>query len=425
MHFSSHRILFIFFFSFSLVGLLTGCKPVAHPPLQLIAWLSSAEKAHFKAQLAEFSLQNSGIQVDLIACNNRAQCRVEFESRFKVGQAPDVCMIAAQDLAYWIQSKKIRNLLAYQPDEQSFVSKIWEAFVQKDRLYALPFRWSTLVLYYNRTIFERHGIPFPQTSWEWGDLLTAAQALTVWDERHAETIQYGLEVSPSVETWAPLIWQNYGEFAREGGTCVLADPQFLQSNLQAIEFYADLVREHHVAPSLSLGGYSPKGSLFLTRKAAMTFGDRELGYYLQKRFPGEWDVTELPRGRQAASLLKVEGYAISTQTKYPDNAWKLISFLTRETCQAIMIQEGEHAPSWQSLLSSKIFLDFPGPRPVQNSVFINSLGFAKLPPRVPEWQKVSMVLAEEMSNLMMDPQISARRSIEQMQVQWDKSMYRK
>jgi len=162
-----------------------------------------------------------------------------------------------------------------------------------------------------------------------------------------------------------------------------------------------------------------EGSLFLVQKAAMTLAQRDICNRLEKHAPWEWNMVALPYGRQLASYLKVSGYAISNQCKRPKDAWKLISFLTRETCQATMIQSGGYAPSWQSLLKSKIFLDFPGPQAVQNTACVDSLGFARLPPPLAYWKEVAAILTEEMSSLILDEHASARVAVQQMHTRMD------
>ena len=120
-----------------------------------------------------------------------------------------------------------------------------------------------------------------------------------------------------------------------------------------------------------------------------------------------------------ASSLAVYGYAISTQSKHPSEAWKLISFLTRETAQAAIIQYGQYAPSRQNLLDSKIFLDFPGPQAVHNFELIASLPSARLLPQVAYWKQAKAIFNEEMLSLITDKKASARAMLERLQARLD------
>jgi len=401
--------------------LLQGCGSGSVPPLKLMTWPTNDDQAILRKQLTEFSLQNPKIKVELITCSTEEKCRSEFGLRSQQGRAPDVCMISSRDLSLWTERRYVRDLLSYQPELKRFIPEIAGAFAKKERLYALPCGWSTLMLYYNRALFERHGVPFPTSIWDWGDLLMAAQLLTVEDPETDKTIQFGLDVTPSVTMWAPFVWQNHGQLMHDDGRWVLADPQFYQSNVQAVEFYADLVREHHVAPRpLRMHGkLVQEGSFFIRQKAAMTIADRSLSVRLRGKTSLDWDVVSLPQNRIQSTLLSVYGFAMSSQSARQNDAWKLISFLGSETVQSAMIMNGEYTPSLETLVTSRIFLEFPGPRAIQNSAYQKSLASARLLPGTSLWSAAEPILNEEMTALMENPKATARETVEQMQARLD------
>ena len=413
------------------IFLLSGCGKKEQTGLRLMVWDQGAGHGTIEKRLEEFSRQNRRIKVELIVCPTREECGRRFLASVKkndppdpdrknASAPPDICLVAGDDLPRLIQAGYVRDLQPFHPDLESFLPQTLDAVSSGKGLYAMPCGWSALMLYYNRAIFERHGIPPPRASWDWGDLLHIAQTLTVVDEESGKIIQYGLELSPSIETWGPFVWQNRGQLIREDGIWTLTDPQFLQSNQQAILFYADLLRERHLAPPAERTKKSRASERpFIKREAAMTFGQRDLGIQLEKERGFEWDIVPMPRSREAASWLEVYGYAISTKTQRLENAWKLVSFLTGETSQAAMILHGFYAPSWQSLLVSKIFTDFPGPRAVSNLALTESISCAKSAPRISYWNQSSEVLTEEMDRLMADPKASPRDALERMQTRLD------
>ena len=42
----------------------------------------------------------------------------------------------------------------------------------------LPQNLSSLVVYYNRDLFDAAGVPYPEAGWTWAEFLDAAKALT-------------------------------------------------------------------------------------------------------------------------------------------------------------------------------------------------------------------------------------------------------
>lgn len=396
--------------------LLSGCggKPTT---LRLAVWVSADDRAALQRQLDQFSSENKKIRVEPTLFSSPEECRDECRKLVTRGKAPDVCMIASDDLAPLLKEKALRDLSEFHPDPKPFLPETWNSFARDKKTYALPCGWSALVLYYNKAIFERHGVPTPRATWDWGDFLFVAQRLTVVDPATLKTTQYGIELAPDVAQWAPFIWQNNGELMRSGAWS-LTEPQFAQSNNQAIEFFAGLVREHRVAPMPVKGKWrKSQGDLFASRKAAMTIAPRSLGMRLQNAGNFDWEITELPRQSRHATTLEVYGYAISASCSHPEPAWKLASFLSRETGQAALIQHGAYAPSWATLLKSRIFLDFPGPRSANNRAVADALNGARTLPSPPYWDRASTILEDEMLALMSNaqPDNDSRSAVERMQ----------
>ena len=405
---------------FSLVTLVAGCGSRGSPPLELIVWSSSENRSVIERQVTEFSRRHAPIRVEVTVLPSAESCRDEFDRRCSQGKAPDICMIASHDLPGWIEKAYLQDLGAHLTDERQFLSQVLGSFRSHERLYAIPCGWSVPALYYNHALFERHGVPVPNGHWEWSDLLAAADSLMVEDPDSGKVVQHGLDLGLSVTLWAPLVWQNHGQLMDTNGTWTLTSPQYLQSNAEAIEFYADLVREYQVAPPPTVTPtHFVRSSRFREGRAAMTIADRSLAGELAGRATFRWDVAPLPRGRTSATSLSTYGYAITSQSARSAEAWKLISFLTSETAQTALLMRGEFIPSLQQLLVSKTFLDFPGGEPIQNKVFAQSLPVSRALPWTTAWPVAEAVLTEEMRNLMTNPRISGRTALGQMQARLD------
>ena len=191
--------------------MVIGCHRSNQAPLNLMVWIQPEEKEALEKQIKEFSRQNGNLRIELLAVDSEAVCRSKFLSRFEKGKSPDVWMISSKDLSFWSHGKFLQDLSSYHLDEKAFVPDSISSFVEQGKLDAVPYGWSTLVLYYNCDIFERHGVPLPQASWDWGDLLMAARSLTVMNEEDSKPSQYGLEINASIENWLPFIWQYCGQ----------------------------------------------------------------------------------------------------------------------------------------------------------------------------------------------------------------------
>ena len=80
-------------------------------------------------------------------------------------------------------------------------------------------------MYYNRSLFEEHGVAEPPDDWTWNGLIQTAVALTrdaagnqvVGTENEAGSIVdvYGLGVEASLIRLAPFVWSNGGELTHD------------------------------------------------------------------------------------------------------------------------------------------------------------------------------------------------------------------
>ena len=58
------------------------------------------------------------------------------------------------------------------------VDSVLEAYQADGTQYALPSSFSTVVLFYNRDLFDAAGVEYPSADWTWADEQAAAEQLT-------------------------------------------------------------------------------------------------------------------------------------------------------------------------------------------------------------------------------------------------------
>ncbi len=99
---------------------------------------------------------------------------------------------------------------------------------------------------YNKTLFDRAGVAYPQPGWTWDDFLAKAQALTRKDKDGKQL--YGVSVSTSINHWQFWVYLNGGSIVTEKGEYegALDSPK----TIEALRFWSDLYLKHKVAPSI-------------------------------------------------------------------------------------------------------------------------------------------------------------------------------
>jgi ABC-type glycerol-3-phosphate transport system substrate-binding protein len=129
--------------------------------------------------------------------------------------------------------------------------------------------------------------------------------------------------------------------------------------VEAIEWYARLIQEHHVAPTYEEARRAyvgdPRGWFGFTRgKAAMMIAGSS------DRFPRPGGgkairpgVVALPRGQRSATICISSAHAVSAGTEHLEASWQWISFLSRQLPPRWM-------PARQSLAESEAYEDQVG-----------------------------------------------------------------
>ena len=168
---------------------------------------------------------------------------------------------------------------------ETFYPYVLDQFRGEGGLFALPLNADPLMLNYNPLYFAAQGMPPPDESWDWDDLVENAVKMTRRDADGTVT-RWGLVPHFGGFWWA--LWQNDAEVIDPvTGRCRLQEP----AATEALRFCHDLLHTHRVAPSLGGREMRELFSMPGDTLPAM-FYDRSTG--LARR---EYQWAELPRGK--------------------------------------------------------------------------------------------------------------------------------
>lgn len=122
----------------------------------------------------------------------------------------------------------------------------WMASQYKGVQYAVPNRSGPGVYYYNKTVFDKAGVPYPVDGWTYADLLDIAQKLTIPGEQYGIGIPADISDPSNVATlFAPILWAMGGDFLTPDGSAPLINSP---ESVKAITFWSDLYLKYKVSP---------------------------------------------------------------------------------------------------------------------------------------------------------------------------------
>lgn len=186
------------------------------------------------------------------------------------GKGPDLMGMDSAQLPQYASRGVLRELGSYYEDSKNesdaLIKTAVDATKWQDKHYGVPMNFTTLLLYWNKSMFSAAGLDPNTPPKTWDEFEAAAKKLTKDTNGDGKPEQYGLALADhaTIAMWPILLWGNGGGVVSDDGkTSLLGDPK----TIEAMQRWGDLVRNQHISP-IGLGG-ADADKLFQTKKAAM------------------------------------------------------------------------------------------------------------------------------------------------------------
>jgi multiple sugar transport system substrate-binding protein len=263
--------------------------------------------------------------------------------------------------------------------------------------YGFPVDAPNQQLFYNKTMFEEAGVEAPPAdwadeSWNWDAFLEKAIALT-----DSEQNRWGWQVKAGFRAWWIWVTSNGGDFFNADGTaCVLNEP----AAVEALQFQADLIHVHKVAPPLDVATEMGGGTLFESGITAMETWWPAIGYMrtnIADKFA--WDVAPHPAGDAGKSTSGGgTGHVISAFSSNQNAAWEFLKFVISPPAVEEWTDIMGIVPPLQSVAESEVFLK-PDQPPEHILVFTEGSAFLRPDPKHPSFVQARQIAESELQRL--------------------------
>lgn len=341
--------------------------------IQFASWGSESEIKILKPLLNKFEQENPDIKIDFLHIPQNYFQKIHL--LFASNTSPDVIFINNQYLPIYANAGVLEDLsnqdVSFSYDE--FYPESLRALSWSGKLYAIPRDVSTLLIFYNKDIFDRYNVPYPKKNWTMKDFLITAQKLT-----HRPDV-FGISFDEEPLFYLPYLTVNGGGF--ESG--VFEKPESRSS----LKFYADLRNKYHVAPLKEESASATMAQMFLQEKLGMHLSGRWLVPKYREEAKFDWDVVEFPAGNNGSVVpLDASGWAISKSSRHKKEALMLIKYLSSEACSKEFTKSGLIVPARIDTAISKVFLD--GQKPENAIAFLNIIKNAKPTPVSVDYREI-------------------------------------
>jgi len=279
------------------------------------------------------------------------------------GSLPDLMYVHFSWIQNFIKLKTVISLDPYIANQHDFnigdftkPSLVAYRNRKDNHLYGIPYDTGPIVLFYNKDIFDKAKMAYPNESWTLDRMKQAAQELTHGTGPSKVFGFVGVQ-GPGATDLGPIGLYPFGaryvnEYAET--KCYLTEP----AAVSALEWWYDFYKKG-IAPSPAQVATMPGGDVFLFGRAAMMPNGSWATPGLNQNAKFKWDMTYWPRGPKAHSTA-AEGscYSITASSQQKDAAWLYLNEYLSPAGQIFMwASTGRGSPArnsaWPAYLSSK------------------------------------------------------------------------
>lgn len=282
-----------------------------------------------KPVIDAFEKQNPDIKI-----NYQPQSQQDYQERLQSslagGTGPDVFRIHTTWLPIFFNQilPAPANTLSATEIETNFYPIVSKMLVANNQVYGAPMTMEGLGLFVNTAMLQQKQLKTPKT---WEDLLTAAKALKESDPLTGKMLRAGVALgnTSNVDHWPDIV------------SLMLLQAGVKLTNMKSpevpttLQYYVDFVTKHKVWDETM----PPSTVAFANEKVAMIFAPSWRAREIKAMNPAlSWEVVPVPQLPDVDPLnwASIWFEAVSKNSKYPQEAWKFVSFLASANAQQIL-----------------------------------------------------------------------------------------
>ncbi len=266
------------------------------------------------------------------------------------------------------------------------------------KIVVFPKGCQTFGLFYNKDIFDKAGISYPDENWTWDDFFATAKKLTRDFDNDGIIDQFGCKGDEL---------RNYLQ-CNDMNVIGLSDvpissdwKKIMYNDSKAIRLAEKYFRETHKAGACPTAEIRKDfgGSMFVMGRIAMvismSYAQSEFREFVGTKF--DWDVAPLPKSRSGKrkSGFYSHCWVMSKKAKSPKMAWELMKLLAGYEGAKQFVAKGIDMPIFKAGEMTDIYLNY-AEKPKNKKIFIDALNYMVYPPlyraAVPNmWQLVEKI----------------------------------
>lgn len=384
-----------------LAGLMPSTSQAQEPvTLRYATFTGSGDRADELDQIIQaFQAEYPHITIEVIAAPFDNYFTM-LQADFVAGEPPDVLELNYENFVAYAANDVLLDVSEYLDPATPYYPGALKAFQYQGMQMALPETFSTVVLYYNKDLFDQAGAAYPTPDWTWDDALAAAQQI-----RALDSDIWGI--------YAPIqFWEFYKRAAQNG--CSFFNEDMTESTINAPECVEALdvmmgLIESDVMPDPAEQAGISDIEMFQNGSVGMVV----LGIWMFPAYaelPFEWDIELEPGISQKAYHFFSNGVAIAKDTEHPEEAALWAQFLTAsETAATVRVESDWELPA---LDKPEYFESFLSQTPPANRGVVFASLESPVPPPVIERQSEMQDIFDELLTAVVNGDLDSQTALD-------------
>jgi multiple sugar transport system substrate-binding protein len=311
---------------------------------EIVWWYKAKEQQQALDKIAaEFNKSHTNIHVK--AQLQAADYFTKLQTVLATNNGPDV---------FWMNGKVFNfQTLGYLKPLSEFIKRdnfdltnypkpLVDSYTIDGQLYAINKDFDTIGLYYNKEMFDKAKVPYPDNTWTWETLRDAAKKLTV--NQGGKTTQWGIiDWNDNQEVQYPALVQN--------GVNIISPDQKSSdvgspAAIEAIQFLYDLMYVDKSSPDGKYMTENDPEALFQSGKGAMIADGSWMAAPFYASLKDKLGVAVLPMHKKTGNVVNGIGWSMNAKTKHADAAWEFLKYLGSKDAALIQADSGTVIPAF-------------------------------------------------------------------------------
>lgn len=316
--------------------------------LRVLNWGSTEEERIANEAIARFNEKYPDVEVKqtCVPVDSWSDFIQKWITMSTSGEAPDVInlglegaqMAVSNDLLLPLDDIVAGDEYLSDLKENEYAEALLKGFSADGKLYGLPNGTQTMVIYYNKAMFDEAQIEYPKDGWTWDEFLAAAEKLTKEDGS-----VYGFGLSSSYFQLTPWWSTNGTALVTDDFSPALNSPEMVE----AVTFLNDMVVNKITPDPISSDVYS----MFANKQLAMVGAGRWVLNTWQDAglTNADFDCVQWPVKAKEGSVYGGAAWCIGKNTPNQEMAIELLKEMVSEETLREVAAGGQQVPPTESL----------------------------------------------------------------------------